>query len=289
LDDIERYLFDLNGYLVVKAALTTDEVSRINAVIDAMPPWDQVSASSHAHTGLDRESTADGNTEPTEGPIDFYSGLLLEWGEPIRRLVGHATIRPYLEELLGDTNRLDHQYAIFMKNDHVFAGGHALHGGGTPFDPSQYYLFRNGRMHSGLTVVSYALTDAPAGAGGFCCVPGSHKANYPLPPHFRELFDPVPSVQHVPVAAGDAILFTEALSHGCLRWNAEHERRALLFKYSPGHIQWEKHSQRLFPADHAWRPDQAQILEGPYFGGRPPIVTAGGRDALASGQSERPS
>ena len=39
-------------------------------------------------------------------------------------------------------------------------------------------------------------------------------------------------------AAGDALIFTEATIHGTFPWRALHERRALLFKYSPGHSSW---------------------------------------------------
>ena len=39
---------------------------------------------------------------------------------------------------------------------------------------------RNGCISAGLTV-SFAVTDASAEDGGFACVPGSHKANFPSP------------------------------------------------------------------------------------------------------------
>ena len=32
--------------------------------------------------------------------------------------------------------------------------------------------------------------------------------------------------------AGDAVIFTETLTHGTLPWTAAHERRALLYKFS---------------------------------------------------------
>ena len=42
------------------------------------------------------------------------------------------------------------------------------------------------------------------------------------------------------VKAGDVLIFTEALTHGTFPWQAEHERRSLLFKYSPRMIAWAK-------------------------------------------------
>jgi len=38
--------------------------------------------------------------------------------------------------------------------------------------------------------------------------------------------------------AGDVLIFTEALIHGTAAWKAAHERRTLLYKYSPPHSSW---------------------------------------------------
>lgn len=271
MNEEECYLFDLRGYLVVENALSHEEVRELNAIIDAMPSWQEQSGSKHIHTGFSEEAILNGNPDPNSGPVDFYSGLLLDWGEPFRRLVGHHSILPYLTELIGPTCRLDHQYAIFMAQGGVFAGGHALHGGGTPFDPTQYYHFRDNRFYNGLTVFSFALTDAPAGEGGFCCIPGSHKSNLQLPEHYRDLETPASCIVQVPVKAGDVLIFTEALSHGCLRWTAEHERRALLYKYCPGHMQWEPGSPFTSP-HYDWSPLQRRILERPYFNDRQLVI-----------------
>lgn len=37
----------------------------------------------------------------------------------------------------------------------------------------QYYLWKDGRMHNGLVVVNYMLTDQLPADGGFACVPGA--------------------------------------------------------------------------------------------------------------------
>ena len=59
-----------------------------------------------------------------------------------------------------------------------------------------------------------------------------------LPDEVRN-FDRVPEYVVQPaVEAGDALFFTEALVHGTMPWTAAHERRALLYKYSPGHSSW---------------------------------------------------
>ena len=58
--------------------------------------------------------------------------------------------------------------------------GLGLHGGATPFDPAQYYVVNDGRLHCGLVAVQWCLVDHPPGSG-FVCVPGSHKAAFAPP------------------------------------------------------------------------------------------------------------
>jgi ectoine hydroxylase-related dioxygenase (phytanoyl-CoA dioxygenase family) len=57
--------------------------------------------------------------------------------------------------------------------------------------------------------------------GGFCCVPGSHKGNEPMPAELRDLTKPenngAPWLQTMSAKAGDAIIFTEALTR---EWNS---------------------------------------------------------------------
>ncbi len=38
--------------------------------------------------------------------------------------------------------------------------------------------YRDGVMRNGLCVMTYNLADAHEGAGGFACIPGSHKSNF---------------------------------------------------------------------------------------------------------------
>ena len=47
-----------------------------------------------------------------------------------------------------------------------------------------------------------------------------------------------PWLHHVPVTAGSAVIFTEALTHGTWPWTAESERRAIFLKYSAPHSAW---------------------------------------------------
>ena len=104
-----------------------------------------------------------------------------------------------------------------------------LHGGSQGgFNPSSYYHWQNGRMHNGLIVVSFALTDCPLGKGGLAVVPGTHKGNVPwphgvsrnpasCPDHLRAF------VKQVACKAGDAVSTpTHNVASGCHKRKCSH-------------------------------------------------------------------
>jgi ectoine hydroxylase-related dioxygenase (phytanoyl-CoA dioxygenase family) len=248
----ERYLFDLMGYVVLEQVLSQEELAELNSLVDSRNVWEE-----------ERRKRAEG---PHFNELKMHIGPLLDWGEPFRRLMSHPTILSALRELIGEKMRLDHEYAIFMKQG---GGENQLHGGGTPYDPAQYYHYRNERMYNGLIVVSYALTDANAGDGGFCGIPGSHKSNIPAPHAFRTLEKQGLWLVQPPMKAGDVLIFTEALTHGTMPWTATHERRALLYKFSPGHQSW---SSRYRPADEVMDEPQRLLMEPPYVHNRAIVV-----------------
>jgi Phytanoyl-CoA dioxygenase (PhyH) len=237
MTDEERYLFDLRGYLVLPQVLNPAEVATLNDLIDTqdLPPPD-VSVESQRFGGF------------------------LAWDARFHDLIDHPRVLPTLKEMLGPALRLDHAYGIKMR---AGSPGLNLHGGGTPYDPAQYYHFRNERMYCGLTVVSWALTDALDGHGGFCCVPGSHKCNLPCPREIRDYSQDAGCVVPVPMRAGDVLIFTEALTHGTITWTAPHHRRALLYKYSPGHQTWGRGNFGEDVRDLG-TDQQRQLLEPPY-------------------------
>jgi len=214
MNDHERYLFDLQGFLAVPNALTAAQLEALNQL------WDERIA---------QEADADMTTHRW--------GNILTWGQPYLDLIDNPTITPYLEALLGERFRLDHDYADLIRSGKGPIGTR-LHGGSTPFDPSQYYRFQNGKMHNGLSVVAYNLRDVNEGDGGFGCVPGSHKSNFAFPDEWKELDHFQPFMRAVTGPAGTAVIFTEALTHGTLPWKGAGERRTLFFKFSPNPLSW---------------------------------------------------
>ena len=237
MNEHERYLFDLQGYITIPNALSTELLDELNAVLDQ-----RIAAA-------------------VEPDVSFHSFPgVLDWGQPYLDLVDLPTVTPHLEAILGSKFRLDHTYLDIIRSGLGPAG--TLHGGGTPFDPGQYFRFADGRMYNGLSVLAYNLADVNPGDGGFGCVAGSHKSNFPIPSDWKNLAEPHPSVSRVIGPAGTAVLFTEALTHGSLPWTGDHERRTFFFKYSPHPVAW--HCEYPTPDGLEGVTDrQREILLGP--------------------------
>jgi hypothetical protein len=216
----EKYLFDLQGFLLVENALGAEQVARLNELVDARM------------------------AEFPDAPNKRF-GRVLAWDKSVFEVLDNARLLPYLQEIIGPRVRLDHDYLDVIRGDgteKLGPIGASLHGGGFPFDPSQYFHFRDGRFYNGLTVVAYNLKDISPHDGGFACVPGSHKSNFAFPSEWRDLSktENDPFVRRVYGPAGSAIIFTEALTHGTLPWRGQNDRRTLFFKYSPHPISWSK-------------------------------------------------
>ena len=206
----EKYFFDLYGYLVIRDALSQKLVEELNCNIDVK---------------LKDELDSDKNSCRSVGNI--------AWGGLAGEIVANPIVLPKLKTMLGAKPRLDHDYIDIIKGG-LGPIGATLHGGGTPHDPAQHYTFRDGKMANGLVVVAYALKDVNPGDGGFACVPGSHKSNYKLPSEWADMSEKLnPCVIAIPCRAGDAVLFTEGLTHGTLPWKGKDQRRTLFLKYSP--------------------------------------------------------
>jgi hypothetical protein len=237
----EKFKFDLEGYLVVKQVLDADEVDMLNRLTDQVFPGE------YNEKGM------------------WMTRWVSKWGPPTLALIDHPRVLPYLIGLMGMYFRIDHDYCILMRKG---GKGGGLHGGprlqwgdGMPGD--HWYECQNGVIRNGLTVFTYCLSPARAGDGGFACVPGSHKTNLlaDLPDDVRTFERSAHYVVQPEVEAGDMIIFTEALIHGTMPWTADHNRRGILFKYSPGHSSYSNETYN--PEDYPDVTDQQRRIMAP--------------------------
>jgi len=239
MNENEKYLFDLRGYLVVKNALTASQVA------DLSERFEKESASrERGYSGSDRTRFRN------DDDAAWSASSLIQYGGTYLDLIDLPTIAPYLEFLLGPHYRLDHDY-IKIDSPKIEKGLY-LHGGGQgagrgrdivgPHDGGQcYYHCNNDKMYNGLVAVAFELKTVSPGDGGFACVAGSHKANFGLPEEWRiqKTQDEIPEcVDRVAAEAGDAIIFTEACAHGTVPWQGKTERWTIFYKYCPHAVAW---------------------------------------------------
>lgn len=177
-------------YIVIRGALSADAVASLLAVANEMKRL--------------------GKGEKPQGFQNDQHAL--HWHKAYRDLVDQPLVSPILSQLCGSAFRLDH--VNVHARPATFPGGR-LHGGDNPGGGNGFFGFRNGNFANGLVSVTYELEDTdcnPAG-GGFCCIPGSHKANVSLPDKYRNLDEYIDeNVRAIGCKAGDCIIFTEALS-----------------------------------------------------------------------------
>ncbi|MDA0788114.1 MAG: phytanoyl-CoA dioxygenase family protein [Proteobacteria bacterium] len=259
----QRFLFDTFGYIVVRNVVSDAQIQALKETLrQPVEQWDDAS--------------------DQQGP--------LHWGEAWRDLLDLPGLSPILEQMIGNgpllaarqgragereplpTFRIDH----INVHTHIRKGfkGAMLHGDWKATGGSQFFRYHDGRFFNGLVAVAFELYDTHPNGGGFGCIPGTHKANLSLPGRWRDLSKGVhESVTRVPAKPGDAIVFTETLTHGTLPWTVDAPRTTVFYKFSPHGTSWA--ANFYDPEEFRQYPDmddrKLAILESPNarYQGRP--------------------
>jgi len=239
--EMQQYLFDVQGYLVIEDVLHPEEIAVLNRLIDA------------------QDLPAPGRVQRF-GSAPEGSGFL-DWGTPFCDLLDHPRILPVLRFRLGDCFRLDRIYGVCMREGMPRGDLHADYGATAPTSrarPGEYFPYRDNQVSDGFVVVAWNLADAGPDYGGFCCIPGSHKSNFKLPVQIADAPESASCMVVPELPAGSVVLFTEALTHGTAAWSGKHERRTLLYKYCMSHLTWT--SKRIQPLVNAELTPRQKIL-----------------------------
>jgi ectoine hydroxylase-related dioxygenase (phytanoyl-CoA dioxygenase family) len=222
VEENEFYFWDLNGYLLLRGVMDDEWLAKANAAVDAFEDQIEVGA---VTAGKSRSLAGTGRPE-LKGLLELPAPHC----DPFRKMIAHSVIEHRLNWMGASGGRTG--------GPTVFASvkgtsGHAQHGNGEPINPGRQYVYQNGRSYCEAVTVTWQLRDVTEADGGFACVPGSHKANYPHPPGVRTCDDDLGLVKHIGMKAGDVLFFMDgATSHGTFTWNGDQSRRGVLMKYS---------------------------------------------------------
>ncbi|MCE9590946.1 MAG: phytanoyl-CoA dioxygenase family protein [Planctomycetes bacterium] len=227
------YFFDLRGYIIVRGALSADEVRACNDTLDAIPPFKpgEWYGALHGHTYGTRDGTS-------------YQQIY-EAGEPFERLIDHPSWYDKVRKFLGGETGFDAKHGpMFIDENFVnFRGpGEAigLHSGGNERIKRNQYRVLNGEFMCCQVNVITALTDIGPGDGGTMIIPGSHKQNFRHPDIANYSMkaggasgDDCEGAIEVFMMAGDALIFSDAMCHGSAKRINPGQRRVCVYRYGP--------------------------------------------------------
>ncbi len=238
--EMDRYLFDLNGYLILKNALTPDQVDAMNATYDEVQDYARTMSDKMGWFGNVRVN----NSGRQEG---LGMQQLYEAGPVWEELIDHPSWFDKIKHFVGtdDPENFDgHHGPAFI--DECFGtirgpgGAQRLHSGGHVGTIRTQFRFHAGKFHCGQVNILMAMTDIGPGDGATMVVPGSHKSNIAHPQtvalerRSEELaMDDVEGAIECHLNKGDALLFVDAIAHGSARRTNEGFRRVCVYRYGP--------------------------------------------------------
>lgn len=163
------------------------------------------------------------------------------------------------------------------------------------YSPGLAYTFAHGSMINALLGCTVMLTDHNAGDGGYCVVPGSHKANFKMPDKMIHGLAYQEFIRQPETKAGDVVLFSEGTVHGALAWNADRQRRICLYRFAPANMAYGRSyfadENRTWPTKmyEGLNAAELAVLEPPFANrlDRPNILEDGSGEVYLTTRSEK--
>jgi hypothetical protein len=220
--EMEAYLFDLRGYLMLENAVDAEHVKEMNAILDTYTDLE-----TNEWRGWVRRS----GTNPTR-----HLHQLFEMGEPFERLIDHPSWIDHMNRFVGGDDGLfiDESFGDIRTK----SAATKLHSGAHKRRIRTQYRYHNNEFRCGQINILLALTDVGPGDGGTMVVPGSHKSNL-IHPAFadgaagKKSMEDVEGAIEVNFKAGDALFFVDCCAHGSAERVTDGARRILIIRYGP--------------------------------------------------------
>lgn len=212
LSDLERFMFESWGYLVIPGVLSAPEAKEC------------YEASRRLHGSRERAFGQLGRGYETEPSLE--------------RLIDHPAVLPKVRGLFGDRFVLQASWNT-MQPAHAGTGGWHQ-------DGSRAFDFKRVGYPIPLLQLraSFLLTDqTEPGTGNMELIPGSHRSQVPLPDDVRRATSAdVPIGQVICAAVGSVLLFHNGVWHRTYRHDGDEDRYTAHYIYSPP---WVRPADRL--------------------------------------------
>jgi ectoine hydroxylase-related dioxygenase (phytanoyl-CoA dioxygenase family) len=228
--DLQDYLFDLRGYLILENAIDSALLKQLNDAYDNFPKLEFGQWWGHAQR-LDNNGSAG---------IEIQS--IVEAGKPFETLIDHPSWTPRLRRYCGEQGTyveglfLDECFASIRRTGGFFP----MHSGNHEGIVRTQYRYVNNRFACGQVNILLALTDIGPGDGGTRIIPGSHKSNFIHPKcavdyseRTKAGDEDIEGSMAVHLKAGDALMFVDSLCHGATERTNPGERRVAIYRYGP--------------------------------------------------------
>ena len=209
----EKWFFDHHGYILLKDVVPEADIPRM---IELGDRWHEMTLDQ-----LPPPLTSTALINPQASPtLARWINRVQYADEAFQRLaVNREILRVIIALTHGSPCLVDTALTRnYRESDQIH-----LHASGRD------YRVDDGQPYAGFLNAASSLVDVPAGTG-FVCLPGSHKRNFDLPDQIS-IHDGPPTVVNLPVAAGDCVVFTEALYHGALAWTEVYPRMTVFNRY----------------------------------------------------------
>ncbi|MBM3280127.1 MAG: phytanoyl-CoA dioxygenase family protein [Candidatus Handelsmanbacteria bacterium] len=246
------YLFDLNGYLILKNAFDLQDLREMNQWVK--DHWDYVEGKRRGKDQAEGAWNGGVETHTYSGPDGCNFQNIIEGGAVFRRLINYPAWIGHCRRWINPINGVSiHENLLNVRGSGGYIG---IHGGGAI--PLCYLTFRNehtGEWMVGQINVIGALGDVGPGDGPTSLIPGSHKSAMKHPKLTEQYYRSDDAagnqmgMEELYLEAGDVLMFTDAITHGSAARTNPGYRRTTLYRYSPRFLRSRFH---YVPSRELW-------------------------------------
>ena len=207
--------FDADGYVVLEAAFSADEVAEVVRELDAI----------EARVDQFLRSQDDERMMIAEAGAITFSTHAVVYSERLRQFVGHPVFTALCHDIIGPDANLYWDQGVYKKPEKPRRFPWHQDNGYAFVEPQQYLT------------IWLALTDATLENGCPQVAPGLHRhgtlAHRYVEPLGWECFTDPPAVKPAPVAAGGAVVFSSLTPHLTGPNTTAAVRKAYILQYAP--------------------------------------------------------